>query len=87
MPVFWPASRVAQSKRWIARGRARLPGRSRLEITLGLPTFVGDDNRGDACRRSSIAPKGREAWAVHSAGFSKARPGECSVGGLIFLLQ
>jgi alkanesulfonate monooxygenase SsuD/methylene tetrahydromethanopterin reductase-like flavin-dependent oxidoreductase (luciferase family) len=43
MPVFWPASRVAQSKTWIARGRARVPGRRRLEITLGLPTFVGDD--------------------------------------------
>jgi alkanesulfonate monooxygenase SsuD/methylene tetrahydromethanopterin reductase-like flavin-dependent oxidoreductase (luciferase family) len=43
MPVFWPASRVAQSKRWIARGRARAPRCSKLEITLGLPTFVGDD--------------------------------------------
>ena len=43
MPVFWPASRVAQSKTWIARGRARASGRGKLEITLGLPTFVGDD--------------------------------------------
>ncbi|HME26779.1 MAG TPA: LLM class flavin-dependent oxidoreductase [Acetobacteraceae bacterium] len=43
MPVFWPATRVAQSKAWIARGRAKVPGHSKLDITLGLPTFVGDD--------------------------------------------
>ncbi len=43
MPLFWPASRVAQSKAWIARGRARVPGRGKLDLTLGLPTFVGDD--------------------------------------------
>ncbi len=43
MPLFWPVSRVEQSKVWIARGRARVPGRDKLDLTLGLPTFVGDD--------------------------------------------
>jgi 5,10-methylenetetrahydromethanopterin reductase len=43
MPIFWSAERVAQSKVWIDRGRARTPGRGRVDVTLGLPTFVGDD--------------------------------------------
>jgi alkanesulfonate monooxygenase SsuD/methylene tetrahydromethanopterin reductase-like flavin-dependent oxidoreductase (luciferase family) len=44
MPFSWPpASRVEQSKAWIARGRAKAPEHRRLEITLGLPTFVSND--------------------------------------------
>jgi alkanesulfonate monooxygenase SsuD/methylene tetrahydromethanopterin reductase-like flavin-dependent oxidoreductase (luciferase family) len=43
MPVLWSAPRVAQSVEWAAKGRAKAPGRAPLEITLGLPTFIGED--------------------------------------------
>src|SRR4029450_1800790 len=43
MPLFLSAERVAQSKAWAARGRAKAPELGPLDITLGLPTFVGDD--------------------------------------------
>jgi alkanesulfonate monooxygenase SsuD/methylene tetrahydromethanopterin reductase-like flavin-dependent oxidoreductase (luciferase family) len=44
MPLFWPAERVTRSKAWAARGRAKAaPGLGPLDITLGIPTFVGDD--------------------------------------------
>lgn len=43
MPFLWSAERVARSRRWAARGRAKAPGRGKLEMTLGLPTFVGND--------------------------------------------
>ena len=43
MPFLWSAPRVAQSKQWAAKGRTKAPGRAPLEITLGLPTFVGED--------------------------------------------
>ena len=43
MPFLWSAKRVAQSKTWVARGRAKAPERKKLEMTLGLPTFVGND--------------------------------------------
>ena len=43
MPLFWPAERVAESKAWAARGRAKASGLGPLDTTLGVPTFVGDD--------------------------------------------
>jgi alkanesulfonate monooxygenase SsuD/methylene tetrahydromethanopterin reductase-like flavin-dependent oxidoreductase (luciferase family) len=43
MPVFWPASRVRKSQTWIERGQAKASGRPKLDLTLGLPTFVGDN--------------------------------------------
>jgi 5,10-methylenetetrahydromethanopterin reductase len=43
MPLFWPPERVARSKAWAARGRAKAPGLGTLDVTLGVPTFVGDD--------------------------------------------
>jgi alkanesulfonate monooxygenase SsuD/methylene tetrahydromethanopterin reductase-like flavin-dependent oxidoreductase (luciferase family) len=43
MPLFWSTERVAASKVWIARGRARAPQLGPLHLTLGLPTFIGDD--------------------------------------------
>jgi alkanesulfonate monooxygenase SsuD/methylene tetrahydromethanopterin reductase-like flavin-dependent oxidoreductase (luciferase family) len=43
MPFLWTAPRVQQSKVWIARGRAKAAGLGPVDITLGLPTFVGDD--------------------------------------------
>ncbi len=46
MPFLWSAERVARSRVWAERGRAKAPGRSRLEIALGLPIFIGDDIAG-----------------------------------------
>jgi alkanesulfonate monooxygenase SsuD/methylene tetrahydromethanopterin reductase-like flavin-dependent oxidoreductase (luciferase family) len=43
MPIFWSPERVRKSKAWADRGRARAPGMAPLDITLGLPTFIGDD--------------------------------------------
>jgi alkanesulfonate monooxygenase SsuD/methylene tetrahydromethanopterin reductase-like flavin-dependent oxidoreductase (luciferase family) len=43
MPFLWPARRVKQSRTWAARGRALAPTLGPLTITLGLPTFLGDD--------------------------------------------
>src|SRR5438105_10446108 len=43
MPIFWSPGRVLQSRKWIERGRARAPELGRLDVTLGLPTFIGDD--------------------------------------------
>jgi len=43
MPYLWSAQRIARSMTWVARGRAKAPGRKKLEMTLGLPTFVGKD--------------------------------------------
>jgi alkanesulfonate monooxygenase SsuD/methylene tetrahydromethanopterin reductase-like flavin-dependent oxidoreductase (luciferase family) len=43
MPFMWSAERVARSKVWGARGRAKAPGRAPLGIAHGIPTFIGDD--------------------------------------------
>src|SRR5438445_12710037 len=43
MPFLWSADRVKKSKAWIDRGRAKASGLGRVDVTLGLPTFVGDD--------------------------------------------
>lgn len=43
MPFLWSAQRIAQSKKWIARGRAKAPGRNKLEIAHGLPTFINEN--------------------------------------------
>jgi alkanesulfonate monooxygenase SsuD/methylene tetrahydromethanopterin reductase-like flavin-dependent oxidoreductase (luciferase family) len=43
MPLWWSVERVARSKRWIERGRAKSGGRGNLELSLGLPTYIGDD--------------------------------------------
>jgi alkanesulfonate monooxygenase SsuD/methylene tetrahydromethanopterin reductase-like flavin-dependent oxidoreductase (luciferase family) len=56
MPLWWSVERVARSRRWIERGRGRSGGRGKLELTLGLPTFVGDDI--DALRRAARANLG-----------------------------
>ena len=56
MPFLWPAARVTQSKAWVARGRAKSPELGKLDITLGLPTFIGDDLDGlrDAARQNLV---------------------------------
>src|SRR5437762_3152762 len=43
MPFLWSAERVRKSRAWIDRGRAKSSGLGKVEVTLGLPTFVGDD--------------------------------------------
>jgi len=43
MPFLWSASRVAKSKAWIDRGRAKASGLGKIDVTVGLPTFIGDD--------------------------------------------
>ena len=43
MPFLWSAERVKQSTAWIERGRAKSSGLGKVDITLGLPTFIGDD--------------------------------------------
>ena len=56
MPLWWSVERVARSQRWIERGRSKSGGRSKLELTLGLPTYVGDDI--DAMRSAARANLG-----------------------------
>lgn len=43
MPFLWSADRIARGKTWAARGRAKATRRGKLEMTLGLPIFIGDD--------------------------------------------
>jgi alkanesulfonate monooxygenase SsuD/methylene tetrahydromethanopterin reductase-like flavin-dependent oxidoreductase (luciferase family) len=43
MPLFWSVERFIKCKEWVARGRAKAQEPGPLAMTLGLPTFVGDD--------------------------------------------
>ena len=43
MPFLWSAARVKQSKAWIDRGRSKASGLGKVDVTVGLPTFIGDD--------------------------------------------
>src|SRR4029077_6702760 len=43
MPIWWSAERLARSRRWVERGRAKSGARGKLEMTLGLPIFIGND--------------------------------------------
>src|SRR5438876_5110976 len=43
MPFLWSAERVKKSKTWIGRGRAKASGLGKVDVTLGLPAFIGDD--------------------------------------------
>jgi alkanesulfonate monooxygenase SsuD/methylene tetrahydromethanopterin reductase-like flavin-dependent oxidoreductase (luciferase family) len=56
MPIFWSPERVRRSKAWMERGRAKVPGRGPLDVTLGLPTFIGDDLEAlrDAARQNLV---------------------------------
>jgi alkanesulfonate monooxygenase SsuD/methylene tetrahydromethanopterin reductase-like flavin-dependent oxidoreductase (luciferase family) len=51
MPIFWSPERVRQSKTWIERGRAKAPDLGKCDLTLGIPTFIGDDI--EALRRTA----------------------------------
>jgi hypothetical protein len=46
MPLLWSPERVSQSRRWAERGRSKSGSRDKLDMTLGLPTFIGDDMDG-----------------------------------------
>jgi 5,10-methylenetetrahydromethanopterin reductase len=56
MPLWWSVERVARSRHWIERGRGKSGGRGKLELALGLPTYVGDDI--DALRSAARANLG-----------------------------
>lgn len=43
MPFLWSAARVEQSKAWLQRGRAKAKGLGKMHITVGIPTYIGDD--------------------------------------------
>ena len=43
MPFLWSADRVKKSKAWTDRGRSKSSGLGKLDVTLGLPTFIGND--------------------------------------------
>src|SRR5437870_10609732 len=43
MPLWWSVERLARSARWVERGRAKSGGRGKLDVALGLPTFIGSD--------------------------------------------
>jgi len=53
MPLWWSVDRVARSRRWIKRGPAKSGGRGKLDLTLGLPTYIGEDI--DALRAAARA--------------------------------
>ena len=43
MPFMWSAARVEKSRAWIQQGRAKAKGLGKMDITAGIPTYVGDD--------------------------------------------
>jgi alkanesulfonate monooxygenase SsuD/methylene tetrahydromethanopterin reductase-like flavin-dependent oxidoreductase (luciferase family) len=43
MPFLWSADRIKRAKKWIDSGRSKASGLGKCDITLGIPTFVGDD--------------------------------------------
>ena len=51
MPVLWSPERVARSKRWADRGRLKSGKTEKLDLTLGIPTYIGDDT--DALRSAA----------------------------------
>jgi alkanesulfonate monooxygenase SsuD/methylene tetrahydromethanopterin reductase-like flavin-dependent oxidoreductase (luciferase family) len=42
MPLWWSPERVARSRIWGERGRAKIASRPQLQVALGIPTFIGD---------------------------------------------
>jgi alkanesulfonate monooxygenase SsuD/methylene tetrahydromethanopterin reductase-like flavin-dependent oxidoreductase (luciferase family) len=43
MPLFWSPERVAKAMTWIGRGRSAATTTPAVDLTLGLPTFIGAD--------------------------------------------
>ncbi len=51
MPLWWSVERVAKSRRWIERGRAKSGGRGKLELALRAADLYRRRHRGSACCR------------------------------------
>jgi alkanesulfonate monooxygenase SsuD/methylene tetrahydromethanopterin reductase-like flavin-dependent oxidoreductase (luciferase family) len=86
MPLWWSVERVERSRRWIERGRARSGGRGKLDLTLGIPTYIGDDI--DALRTAARANLGLFTALpffqrlLRASGFAEeAAKGEAGAGG------
>jgi alkanesulfonate monooxygenase SsuD/methylene tetrahydromethanopterin reductase-like flavin-dependent oxidoreductase (luciferase family) len=86
MPIWWSVERLKRSRIWVDRGRARSGRRGKLEMTLGLPTFVGNDT--DRLRDAARANLGVFAdlpffqRLLRASGFSEeAERGEQGAGG------
>ena len=43
MPLFWSPDRVAKAATWISRGASVATSTPAVDLTLGLPTFIGAD--------------------------------------------
>jgi alkanesulfonate monooxygenase SsuD/methylene tetrahydromethanopterin reductase-like flavin-dependent oxidoreductase (luciferase family) len=43
MPIFWSPARVRRGLEWCARGRQKAAQSGHVDVTLGIPTFVGED--------------------------------------------
>jgi alkanesulfonate monooxygenase SsuD/methylene tetrahydromethanopterin reductase-like flavin-dependent oxidoreductase (luciferase family) len=43
MPFLWSAARVEKSKAWTERGRAKAQGLGKLDVAVGIPTYIGED--------------------------------------------
>ena len=43
MPFLWSAARVEKSRAWTERGRAKAQGLRKLDVAVGIPTYIGDD--------------------------------------------
>ena len=69
MPFLWSAQRIARGVAWGARGRARSPERGGLKMTVGLPSFIGDDIPAllDAVRLIGPVSRCRERLAASTA--------------------
>ena len=46
MPIWWSPARVARSRVWSERGRAKSAEKPKLQVAIGLPTFIGEDIAG-----------------------------------------
>ncbi|NMO88772.1 LLM class flavin-dependent oxidoreductase [Actinomycetospora sp. TBRC 11914] len=73
MPTMWSPERVAESVEHIARGRRRAQLTGDVDLTLGIPTFMGEDlDRLREIARENLAlytgfPFFRRMW--HESGF------------------
>ena len=65
MPFLWSAARVTQSKVSAARGRAKASDLAPLDLTHGLPTFLGND-------LEAITIGGAQTWNLHHVAFLPA---------------
>ena len=79
MPFLWSADRVKKSKTWTDRGRAKASGLGKVDVTLGLPTFIGLASIRPS--RSSSGCSGRAASRPRPTRWRKASEGRRSATG------